>query len=550
MDRGTLVTVAALASVALPACTCSSTRPSPPSETLVGAEVADDAALAILADWRGMPVFGTGRYAQQSSDDRGTAGKNAVALWDHGNRDMNNFVCAGDQRETPTSRVPFVFDLPACPEPWVRGLVMARFEGSGRLARFWMTAASIRSRPADRELVRFYVDDDTTPRIQARLGDMLVGTGSELLAPPFGAGSARRVAFYYPVVFGKRLVVTLDRTGDNDLYFHQTAVVLEPAPGERRAAPAASPLRETARRLLQAEAPASGTARPVHVALRPSETTTTHELVGPATIVAARVATSRTRMRALGDVRLSVRWDEATPQTDHRPAAPAAIDLPLADLFAAGEAIPEGSSLALGGVSTGEAVELALRLPMPFSSRARWELANGGSEPVELDLTLEVADGVPSARFGHLVVQRHETTNARGGPHPLASATGPGRLVGVCVTLLGHGLGRGSQPMHFLEGDELGIVDGRRAIVGTGTEDYFNGAFYFEGGSYATPFAQAWGIVPEIEGRPPRAQVNACRWHVLGDAIDFAESLDLALEIGPGVADLLDRYRSVAFLYR
>jgi hypothetical protein len=104
--------------------------------------------------------------------------------------------------------------------------------------------------------------------------------------------------------------------------------------------------------------------------------------------------------------------------------------------------------------------------------------------------------------------------------------------------------------MEFLEGNEIGIADGERALNGTGTEDYFNGAFFFDEGPRSTPFAQVWAITPHIVGNSDHASVSACRWHILGDAIDFDSAFDLRLEIGPGNPSLLDAYRSVAYLYR
>jgi hypothetical protein len=180
-------------------------------------------------------------------------------------------------------------------------------------------------------------------------------------------------------------------------------------------------------------------------------------------------------------------------------------------------------------------------------------LVNQRNLPIELELALATAPSVPSSRWGHLHVQAFETPAARAprqATHPLASARGAGRLVGVCAMLAGHSLdlpGVQRHPMHFLEGDERGIVDGARPLGGTGTEDYFNGAFYFEDAPWASPFAQVWALEPGERGA--QAHVSACRWHVLGDAVDFSSSLDLDLEIGPGDPSVLDRYRSVAFLY-
>ena len=497
-------------------------------------ELADSAALATMSDWAALPVFASGRYRMQSSADRETGAKPRLSLWTHGNRDMNHFVCRG-QTDAPPSRVKLNVDLGRCEESYVRGMVLSRFVGSGRLARLWLTALSIRRAPADHELLRIYVDDDPTPRVRVPLREAIDGGAGEMFAPPFGAGSTRRMAWYYPVVFGSKLVVSLDGLGGDDLYFHQTAVVLDELPAARSAAAVRLRERDVSRQLLGAKVPAAGTASAWRARVEAGESTT-RLFRGPATMVKARVRADRA---ALQDVRLTVRWDGGAP----------AIDLPFAELFTAGEISPERSSLALA--ATGD--ELSLQLPMPYAETASWTLTNHGTTAHRLEVVTEVVGGVPASPWGHLHVQHHETTTTSGKMHPLVRAEGRGRLVGVCMALHGHGLlegGKRGHPMHFLEGDELGIVDGERALVGTGTEDYFNGAFYFQDGPTATPFAQTWGVVPRVAGAPNKARVNACRWHVLGDAVDFRESLQLDMEIGPGRPDVLDRYRSVAFLYR
>lgn len=497
-------------------------RESEPTHPLrVPRELADAAALAELTDWAGLPVFDRGVYRMQSSEDRNTEWSPTKAIWDNGNRDFNNFVCRGAETDAPPAEVPYEVDLDACPEPYVRGMVMARFEGSGRLARIWMTAASIRSAPPDDEIVRIYIDDDPVPRVQAPLAEMLAGGGHEVFAPPFGAGSRRYLAWHYPVVFADKLIVSLDGLGQRDLYFHQTSVVLD---GEERRSPALRlPEREAAKRFLSADVPRSGRATRLAIQLEPQRSHT-FELRGPATLV--RLSASRAE-----GVRLRVRWDD-----DLEPA----IDLPVDDLFARWLADPARPSLALAAGT--------LRLPMPFAKRARFELVNETDRSVAMELTYERADGVPAAAWGHLHVQRYVTTApASAKVHPLAKADGRGRLVGTCMSMQGHGLverGRRGHPFHFLEGDELGFIDGERVLAGTGTEDYFDGAFYFEDGPIGTPFSQVWDIAAR-DGR-----VSTCRWHVLGDEIDFRRSIDLSLEIGPGVPEVLDAYRSVSFLYR
>ena len=81
-------------------------------------------------------------------------------------------------------------------------------------------------------------------------------------------------------------------------------------------------------------------------------------------------------------------------------------------------------------------------------------------------------------------------------------------------------------------------------------EDYLNDAFYFEKGLFGFAFGQAHAMGDDASASPARGNVSACRWNILGDAIDFQQRFDLSLEIGPGEPSLLDRYRSVAFYYR
>jgi len=516
-----------------------------PGETtdLIAVELADEEALSRMADWSGLPMLGTGRYRQQSSEDRQTGEQAPIALWRRGNRDMNNFICAGQQAQPSAEDAPFVLDQEHCPEPHVRGYVMARFEGSGRLSRIWMTAASLRQRPADHEVLRIYVDDRRQPVVQTPLSRVIDGSAGEMFATPFGAGSSRRLAWYYPVVFSTKLIVSLDHLDPGDLYFHQTAAVLDEVQRPRPAADRRLAARDEVLTLLRSTGPTTGFPEARRVSLRPQQSIQSHRLTGPGTIVNARVQIARANLQALDTVTLQVRWD-------HQPAP--AIELPLSLLFAAVDAPPSDASLALDVTVVDDDIVLSLRLPMPFETQAEWRLTNRGSETVDLELELSTIPSLPPSPWGHLAVQHYDTALPYRRAHPLVRATGPGRLVGACLSMHGHGMkhrGRTSHPFHFLEGDELGIVDGARAIPGTGTEDYFNGAFYFEDGPGGNAFAQVWNIVRKVPGNPHQGRASACRWHVLGDAIDFAESLELDMEVGPGDPAVLDRYQSVAFLY-
>jgi len=326
---------------------------------VVPAEPADPAALALLGDWSGLPIFRRGRYRQQSSEDRSTGVAVPLELWANGNKDMNNFVCAGDGAEGPRDDPAFVLDLERCPEPYVKGFVMARFEGSGRLARLWLTASSLRRpRLGPSEVVRIYVDDGRAPVVRVLLDELVEGRAGEIFAAPFGAGSGRYLAWYYPVVFGKKLIVTLDRLGPRDLYFHQTAVVLDDPPVPRRAAPARLPARDQVIGLLRSAPPARGTARsPKPISLPARQSATVLDIAGPATIVSTRLRLARAHLGRLDGALLTLRWDGQEP----------AAAVPLSYLFVTGEAAPTVASPALGAEIDG--AEVVLQCPC---GSARW----------------------------------------------------------------------------------------------------------------------------------------------------------------------------------
>jgi hypothetical protein len=477
------------------------------------AETADPEALAPLLDWRAAAALGDAPLFRAASDERdGGPGGGDVTLLDRGNRDANNFLCASEDAELSAAPLIAIHtDLPRCPDDHVRGFVLGRFEGSGRLVRLWMTTLRLLFIGAGPELLRVYVDDEPAPLVEVRLDDALSGAAGELFAPPFGAGSPHALAWRYPVVFGRRLVITIDRLGVLDNVYYQADVVLDvPARPGRRAATDRLPERDAARAALAGPPALPLLLSPTRVTVGATPVLVA-ELPGPATIGSIQVSGP-----GADALMLEATWDDAA----------GTLRVPLAHL---------------GGEP--------LRLPMPFATRARLTLTAPSDEELSVEVTIAGSEGLPRAPWGHLTSQLRETVAGDGAmAHPVASARGRGRLAGVCMRLEGRGDPERymllSSPFNFLEGDERVVLDGR-PLPATGTEDYFDSAFYFEGGAYATPFARAWDISDDgVLGR-----VSACRWHPAGEPLDFATSLEMELEIGPDHPALLERYRSVAFVY-
>jgi Protein of unknown function (DUF2961) len=120
-------------------------------------------------------------------------------------------------------------------------------------------------------------------------------------------------------------------------------------------------------------------------------------------------------------------------------------------------------------------------------------------------------------------------------------ATGRGHFVGVTHAV------EQNQEGWFGEGDDMIFIDGDTAptINGTGTEDYFNGAWDFNG----QPFAYLHNGAPYIVD-PERIGGRYClyRWHT-ESPITFVKSIKVTIEHGHG-NHRADNFYSTAYWYQ
>jgi hypothetical protein len=509
-------------------------------------EPGDRLGLERMSSWASLPDFGFPRkYVQQSSADRGLGGDLRLPLSGRGNRDYNNFVCVGrDAQYGDAALADFRFDQATCEEQYVRGAVMARFEGSGYLARTFLSAQSLEYGPADDEVLRIYVDDDPRPVVDVPLAEALDGRAGEIFAPPFGAGSPLHLSWYYPIAFRHKLIVALDGLGRNDLYYHQSDAVLDPLTVLEPVATARLPERDLAARQLSERYQPAGLHGPLHEPVSitlESGATQTALVDGPATIHEFRVRFAEADLQRMASVRARIRWDGAVLP---------AIDVPLLDLLG-GSPPPEQTSLSITSYVEGNDRVLALKLPMPFDQQAELSFSNTGRMPASFELRVSGDRGLRIAQHGKLHVQPNETVwPAQQLAHHAVWVQGRGKLVGVCAQVEGHAqAGSGAQYDHlnFLEGDVHANIDGAQALDGTGTEAYADDSFYYLDAPHATAFAQVWGVV---DGVQPPARASFCRWHVLGTELDFQRSMELTFELGGQMNPwIVDRYRTLAYLY-
>ena len=96
----------------------------------------------------------------------------------------------------------------------------------------------------------------------------------------------------------------------------------------------------------------------------------------------------------------------------------------------------------------------------------------------------------------------------------------------------------------LFDGHDAAINVIRRILQGTGAEDYFNGAYYFAGGTCSLP----WHGVT-VKDWQERGRISAYRFHMT-DYVPFSSSLRMVIEGGGDGEDAEVSYSSVAFWYQ
>jgi hypothetical protein len=229
-----------------------------------------------------------------------------------------------------------------------------------------------------------------------------------------------------------------------------------------------------------------------------------------------------------------------------------AVECPLGDFFALG--FGKLVELKSAPVVIGERAALNCYWPMPFKKGARFTLTNEGSKPVKscyynLDYQL---DKEPSEKSYYFHTQYRQSYPAPSGKDYLVlDVNGRGQYVGCFLSLLANADG------WWGEGNDKFYVDGAQTptIEGTGSEDYFCGAWNFGGAmKLGKSFYTDYFGVPYYDAGEKRGILNTCyRWHVL-DPVPFASSLKFDLEHGKNGSDDVrspstNNYSTVAFYY-
>ncbi|MBO9663152.1 DUF2961 domain-containing protein [Dokdonella sp.] len=422
--------------------------------------------------------------------------------------------------------------------------------GAGAVTRVWMTTGDGVSQPLPSDVrLRIYFDGEAAPTVDVPLDrffdDPLARRGAAPLMTDRLQSSGGNVS-YLPLPYRRGIKIALLNGTGLRLWYQINYTQVADATPVRSFAGAADFLTlaqrleqpASADRAFAARLPFGRDRRPLDpfAEWNAAELGAGAPLVllhrdGFGTITSTRIGIARERW---DDVVLSIMVDGET-----------AIELPIAEFFAADAADPMRPLGVFAGVDAGGAFYAALPMPYRRGIEVALRLREGAdARTANVRSVFEVDTRAPPADAGTLRTYVHAAcpTTPALGDEVLLEHRGSGRMVGLVAWMSGDGVREGG---YYLEGDERVYVDGsvQPLWYGTGVEDLFNGGFYFDQSAYSGPLA---GAPFRHAGRTDDA-ASMYRWF-LTDAPHWRQSITYKLENGADGTEPMC-LRSVAFYY-
>jgi hypothetical protein len=402
-------------------------------------------------------------------------------------------------------------------------------EGPGCVYRLWFTF----SLPAPYTRLQFYLDNAEQPTVDVNIHDFFAGQTPPFLQPLVWDDSRSSGGFvsYAPVCYRERLkiVTTTGITFYNvtaHRYRADTEVTSFAGDEDYTAVDA---LYDPDRAGADPKDTTGVDYAALPLTLAPGETAPIFAEEGAGQIASVRLTPAAIDEALLNNVRLRATFDGANDP---------AVDVQLG-MFCGATAPGFEVAALLFGIKDGVLYSF---FPMPYFDGARLELVNESAATVSLQAEVGVRREPPddyAATF--TTVSRLGAPTVLMGDHHFADPTGQGKIVGV-IQLAGGYSGQG-----YLEGDERWYPDGllTPTIQGTGTEDYYNGGWYFKYGMFTLP----------THGHQMRLDdagldvTGMYRLHV-GDSLEFYRGATFSIEHDALNLDTDEVYRTTAFVYR
>jgi len=248
------------------------------------------------------------------------------------------------------------------------------------------------------------------------------------------------------------------------------------------------------------------------ITLQPGTTTTLADIKGAGVIQHIWITVDP---KAYRDTVLRMYWDgEETPS----------VEIPLGDFFCNGHGLRcNVNSLPVAVNPSGG---FNSYWPMPFSQQALITIESQHPAPIEgffYQITYAFSDVSEKAARFHAQWRRSLTSREYPEHVILEGIRGQGHYVGTYLawSQMSNGWWGEGEIKFYLDGDQK-----YPTICGTGTEDYFGGAWGFGGETYSTAFL-GYPLYRKEEGEIPRHGLY--RWHMM-DPIRFKKDLRVTIQ--------------------
>ncbi len=434
------------------------------------------------------------------------------------------------------------------------GCVMAEHNGPGELEAVW-TAGNEQAQTAPTgnliiELDGRTVVDQTWPQLTAGRRDSLFAFPLALAPDESWGGSSIQV----PMTFRRQMRVI---SQFNPHYFHVVYRVFASGSGlpsvtseARDPGDILSELRAAGTRDPK---PSMGPAARLtsNFSVRPGHQVVLAHITGTGAITGLRLRLERygiseasTPAGAAANVyesaRLRIRFDGVRT-----------VDAPLGEFFGSGLGPAPVRSLmfAMDGTPSGWDTSW---WPMPFARSAEVMLDNSSRTTIsagELELTWArngawAARLGPTGQFGYFHAQGHRGETEPGAYWTFLKTRGAGTFQGVTLTM------EGGNPPLYMEGNERAYIDGVHVpqIQGTGTEDFFDGGWYFWNHLFTLPLSGYPAQESSSDGCPRLTCKTAYRLEI-ADSVPFEHSILYEIQHGPS-NNIPAVYSSTAYWYQ
>lgn len=413
---------------------------------------------------------------------------------------------------------------------------------SGCLYRFWMTFTS--SSVLTNRL-RFYFDGEESPSLDTTVGEFFSGTNAPFLAPLVGNGavSCKGYYSYYPFEYETGLKVTISSvptgtgTQASPFYYNMTYHQFDSVEGVLTwdGSESVVSVVDKLSRIGSDPKSTNGNIRVSAVLnLADGESGSLLDIVGVGAVQSIKLDPSPSTVAILRDCRLVMNWDGGVPE----------VDVPMGGFFGSGKSEMEIASLPIGMSTCGD---YYCFFSMPYWQSAEINIINDSGSTVQIPFEIQYStNAYEQLRCGYFHAEHKDQFIGNDGQDVgFITTQGRGHFVGLSLYILG--LDYTGNNLDHLEGDERIYFDGSLspAIYGTGTEDYFNCAWYFNGAPCLLPYH---GVgLQEFNPSPPNV-TQTYRFH-LSDVLPFYSNFRFGMEHGRA-NNTSGIYSSVAYFYK